>query len=127
MSMKIAIHEAPPAIRRLLKAYALLLLIAFALVPACLIAYLYFAQDPTLKFENHVFHEIAIAAATLEGLFVTYVTWQCYRSAGEPLLGSQTLGFLSFVLLSALERMTMNAVVRNVSECCFATMQPQSR
>src|ERR1700676_1168889 len=102
MSMNIAIHEAPPAIRRLLKAYALLLLIALALVPACLIAYLYFAQDPTLKFENHVFHEIAIAAATLEGLFVTYVTWQCYRSSGEPLLRWLTLGFLGFALIYTL-------------------------
>ena len=102
MSMNIAIHEAPPAIRRLLKAYALLLLIAFALVPACLIAYLYFAQDPTLKFEHHVFHEIAIAAATLEGLFVTYVTWQCYRSSGEPLLRWLTLGFLGFALIYTL-------------------------
>jgi hypothetical protein len=65
--MNIDIREAPPSIWRLLKVYTQLLLIAFALVPACLIAYLYFAQDPTLKFENHVFHEIAIAAATLEG------------------------------------------------------------
>jgi two-component system, cell cycle response regulator len=102
MSMNIAVHEAPPAIRRLLKAYALLLLIAFALVPAFLIAYLYIAQDPTLKFENHVFHEIAIAAATLEGLFVTYVTWQCYRSSGEPLLRWLTLGFLGFALIYTL-------------------------
>ncbi|MDB5782927.1 GGDEF domain-containing protein [Caballeronia mineralivorans] len=102
MRMNIAVREAPPAIWRLLKVYTQLLLIAFALGPACLIAYLYFAQDPTLKFENHIFHEIAIAAATLEGFFVTYVTWTCYRSSGEPLLRWLTLGFLGFVLIYAL-------------------------
>jgi two-component system, cell cycle response regulator len=102
MRMNIALHEAPTGIRRCLDAYALLLLIAFALVPACLIVYLYFAQDPTLKFENHLFHEIAIGAATLEGLFVTYVTWQCYRSSGEPLLRWLTLGFLGFALIYTL-------------------------
>src|ERR1700733_9632946 len=102
MSTRIAVHDAPTAIRRLITTYAQLLLIAFALMPACLIAYLYFAQDPTLKFENHIFHEIAIAAATLEGFFVTYVTWTCYRSSGEPLLRWLTLGFLGFVLIYAL-------------------------
>ncbi|MFK4446528.1 two-component system cell cycle response regulator [Caballeronia udeis] len=102
MRMNIAVREAPPAIWRLLKVYTQLLLTGFALVPACLIAYLYFAQDPTLKFENHIFHEIAIAAATLEGFFATYVTWTCYRSSGEPLLRWLTLGFLGFVLIYAL-------------------------
>lgn len=58
--------------------------------------------DASLKFENHLFHEIAIAAATLEGLFVTYVAWQCYRTSGEPLLRWLTLGFLGFVLVYAL-------------------------
>jgi two-component system, cell cycle response regulator len=67
-----------------------------------LIAYLFVFQDPTLTFENHLFHEIAIAAATLEGLFVAYVTWRCYQSSGEPLLRWLTLGFLGFVLIYAL-------------------------
>ncbi|MDR6412854.1 UNVERIFIED_ORG: hypothetical protein ABIC62_006322 [Burkholderia sp. 1595] len=61
-----------------------------------------FFQDPDLRFENHVFHEIAIAAATFEGLFVTYVTWRCYRSSGEPLLRWLTLGLFGFVLVYAL-------------------------
>src|SRR6202030_4152549 len=64
-----------------------------------LIAYLFVFQDPQLTFENHTFHEIAIAAATLEGLFVTYVTWRCYQSSGEPLLGWLTLGFLGFAIV----------------------------
>jgi diguanylate cyclase (GGDEF)-like protein len=79
-----------------------LLLAGFAFVPAYLIGYLYFFQDPTLIFENHLFHIIAITAATLEGLFVTYVTWRCYQSSGDPLLRWMTLGFLGFVLIYAL-------------------------
>ncbi len=81
--------------------YAKCLLTGFALLPACLIAYLWFFVDPRLTFEHHAFHEIAIAAATLEGGFVTYVTWVCYRASGEPLLRWLTLGFLGFALIYA--------------------------
>src|SRR5262245_61059614 len=91
--------EAPAAIRLATAVYARLLLIAFALIPAYVIAYLYFFQDPKLKFDSHGFHEFAIAVATLEGLFVAYVTWQCYWSSREPLIRWLTLGFLGFVLI----------------------------
>jgi diguanylate cyclase (GGDEF)-like protein len=101
MSTSIAVYEPPTALRLATQAYASLLLIAFAVMPGLFIAYLYFHQDPTLKFENHLFHEFAIAVATLEGLFVTYVTWRCYQSSGEPLLRWLTLGFLGFVLIYA--------------------------
>jgi len=102
MSTNLAAHEPPISLRLVTQAYTSLLLIAFALMPAQFILYLYFQQDPTLKFENHLFHEFAIAVATLEGLFVTYVTWRCYRSSGEPLLRWLTLGFLGFVLIYSL-------------------------
>jgi diguanylate cyclase (GGDEF)-like protein len=102
VNTSIAIYEPPAPLRMITQAYAGLLHAAFALLPAYLIAYLSFYQDPTLKFENHLFHEIAIAVATLEGLFVTYVTWCCYKSSGEPLLRWLTLGFLGFVLIYAL-------------------------
>ncbi|TVT84435.1 GGDEF domain-containing protein [Pseudomonas sp. H3(2019)] len=102
MSNITATGEPPEAIRLIIKVYACLLLAGFAFIPAYLISYLYFFQDPTLLFENHAFHIIAIAAATLEGLFVTYVTWRCYQSSGEPLLRWMTLGFLGFVLIYAL-------------------------
>src|ERR1700722_861974 len=102
MNTKVMVCAPPDALRLITQAYASLLLIAFALMPAQLIAYLYFYQDPALKFEDHLFHEFAIAVASLEGLFVTYVTWRCYRSSGEPLLRWMTLGFLGFVLIYAL-------------------------
>lgn len=102
MSNIIATGEPPEAIRLIIKVYASLLLAGFALIPAYLIGYLYFFQDPTLIFEDHAFHIIAITAATLEGLFVTYVTWRCYQSSGEPLLRWMTLGFLGFVLIYSL-------------------------
>nr|WP_246327123.1 GGDEF domain-containing protein [Burkholderia guangdongensis] len=72
------------------------------MLPAYLIAYLWFFGDPGLTFESHLFHEIAIAFATLEGAFVAYVTWCCYRSSGEPLLRWLTLGFAGFVAIYAL-------------------------
>src|SRR5690349_20944848 len=102
MSNLIATDESPEAVRLMVKVYACLLLAGFALVPAYLIGYLYFFQDPTLLFENHLFHIFAITAATLAGLFVTYVTWRCYQSSGEPLLRWMTLGFLGFVVIYAL-------------------------
>jgi diguanylate cyclase (GGDEF)-like protein len=94
--------EPPILVRRITGLYGKLLLIAFALLPAYLIAYLYFFQDPRLTFENHLFHEVAIGAATLEGLFVSYVTWQCYRFSGEPILRWATLAFVGFVIVYAL-------------------------
>jgi len=102
MSNFIVTGERPEAIHLIIKFYACLLLAGFAFVPAYLIGYLYFFQDPTLLFENHTFHIIAITAATLEGLFVTYVTWCCYQSSGDPLLRWMTLGFLGFVMIYAL-------------------------
>jgi two-component system, cell cycle response regulator len=95
------VAEPPALVWRITGWYASFLLVAFALLPASLIAYLYFFQDPRLTFENHPFHEIAIAAATLEGLFVSYVTWQCYRLSGEPILRWLTLGFAGFVIVYA--------------------------
>src|ERR1700723_1465223 len=94
--------EGRAAISRVIETYARLLLAGFALIPAALIGYLFLFQDPARRFEDHAFHVIAIAVATLEGLFVTYVTWRCYRSSGEPLLRWLTLGFLGFVLIYAL-------------------------
>ncbi|MGL6245949.1 sensor domain-containing diguanylate cyclase [Pseudomonas sp.] len=102
MSNLIATDEPPEAVRLMVKVYAYVLLAGFALVPGYLIGYLYLFQDPTLFFEHHLFHKIAITAATLAGLFVTYVTWRCYQSSGDPLLRWMTLGFLGFVLIYAL-------------------------
>lgn len=95
----VAAGDPPRTVRRITRLYASFLRAAFALVPAYLIAYLYFFQDSHLLYESHPFHEVAIAAATLEGLFVSYVTWQCYRLSGEPILRWMTLGFVGFVLI----------------------------
>jgi hypothetical protein len=86
-------YHGPRAIGLITKIYARLLLTSFALVRAYLIAYLFFFQNPALKFDNPLLLEIAIAAATLEGLFVTYVTWQCYRSSGERCCAVQRWAF----------------------------------
>jgi diguanylate cyclase (GGDEF)-like protein len=125
MNTKIIAYDPPNVLRLITQAYASLLLIAFALMPAQLIAYLYFYQDPALKFEDHLFHEFAIAVATLEGLFVTYVTWRCYRSSGEPLLRWLTLGFLGFVLIYALHGIFTGMAHHNI--WLFLLYGPASR
>ena len=53
MSTTISIEEPPRIIGIVTKVYSGLLIIGFALLPAYLIAYLAFFQDPSLKFENH--------------------------------------------------------------------------
>jgi diguanylate cyclase (GGDEF)-like protein len=125
MNTNVMVYDPPDALRRITQAYASLLLIAFALMPAPLIAYLYFYQDPALKFEDHLFHEFAIAVASLEGLFVTYVTWRCYRSSGEPLLRWLTLGFLGFVLIYALHGIFTGMAHHNI--WLFLLYGPASR
>ena len=85
----------------LTRLYALGLIAFFALLPSALIFYIDQFQDPKLIFMDHGFHVVAIAVATLEGLFVSYVSWRCYRSSGEPFLRWVTLGFLGFTLVYA--------------------------
>ncbi len=102
MSRTISAFESSPPLRLVTQVYQRFLVIGFTLIPAYLIAYLYYFQNPALKFENHLFHEIAIAIATIEGVFIAYVTWRCYRSSGEPLLRWLTLGFLGFTMIYVL-------------------------
>ncbi|HSZ07332.1 MAG TPA: GGDEF domain-containing protein [Steroidobacteraceae bacterium] len=118
--------EGPPStISRVIETYARLLLAGFALIPAVLIGYLFVFQDPTLKFEDHAIHIFAIAVATLEGLFVCYVSWRCYRSSGEPLLRWMTLGFLGFTLTYMLHGAFTGLAHRNI--WLFLLYGPASR
>ncbi|MCA3920219.1 GGDEF domain-containing protein [Burkholderia sp.] len=125
MTVNVAAQESTGTAQLVTRVYARLLLVGFALTPAYLIAYLYFFQDPSLKFENHTFHELAIAAATLEGAFVTYVCWRCYSLSGEPLLRWLTLGFLGFSLVYALHGMFTGMAHHNI--WLFLLYGPASR
>ncbi|KVE36127.1 sensor domain-containing diguanylate cyclase [Burkholderia sp. BDU5] len=125
MSTVFTAHESSRAIGTIARIYTACLLIGFALAPAFLIAYLRFFIDPRLTFEDHQFHELAIAAATLEGLFVTYVTWRCYLSSGEPLLRWLTLGFLGFALIYSLHGAFTGMAHRNI--WLFLLYGPASR
>jgi hypothetical protein len=77
------------------------LLMTLALIPSFAIVYLYLLQRPPLLFENHRFHEIAIGVSILQGACISFVSWLCYRSSGEPFLRWLTLGFLGFTLIYA--------------------------
>jgi len=81
--------------------YALALIATFAVMPIGLILYLDRFQAPSLVFMDHAFHLIVIAVATVEGLFVSYVSWRCYQRSGEPFVRWLTLGFLGFTVIYA--------------------------
>lgn len=85
----------------LTRLYERLLLVLAALLPAMATGYIYFFQDPSIRFAGHGFHEIAISIALLQSSFVGYVTWRCYIASGEPLLRWVTLSFLGFTLVYA--------------------------
>lgn len=79
--------------------YEKFLIVMVAFVPSLAIAYIYFFQNPKLLFVAHGFHEVAIAAAILQSLFIAYVTWRCYLSSGEPLLRWLSLSLLAFSIV----------------------------
>lgn len=81
--------------------YVLALFGVLAVMPMGLILYLDRFQDPSVLFMDHGFHVIAIAVATLEGLFVSYISWRCYQKSGEPFIRWLTLGFLGFTVVYA--------------------------
>lgn len=83
------------------KLYAEVLQLGFALLPLVGILYIKSFIDPSYTYSSYGFHQFAIAVATAEGLFVTTVSYQCYRHSGEPFLKWITLGFGGFTLLYA--------------------------
>lgn len=89
-------------VRTLSKGYAAFLAFALGLVPAAVVAYLYFFQHPALWFEHHGIHELAIALALLQSGFIAYVTYCCYLRSKEPFLLWLTLAFLGFTIIYGL-------------------------
>ncbi len=86
-------------LRTLTKGYAVLILILVALSPSLAIAYLHLFQVPTLYFNHHNVHEIAIGISLLQGGFIAYVTYRCYLHSKELFLRWLTLGFLGFTVI----------------------------
>lgn len=89
-------------IESLARVYQTLQLVALALSPTAAIWYVAtFSPVPAPLFENHLFHEVAIAVATLIGGFVSYVSWRSYQASGEIFLRWLTVGLLAFTLIYA--------------------------
>lgn len=78
------------------------ILLLLALMPTVAIAYLYFFQDPSLRFISHSFHELAIGISVLQGGFIAYVTYRCYVQSNELFLRWLTLGFVGFTVIYGL-------------------------
>jgi two-component system cell cycle response regulator len=85
----------------LARLYATVLLAALVLAPAFGGAYLVWVGDLLPPYVSHRFHVAAIALATAEGLFITYVALRSYLSSGEPFLRWLTLAFMGFSLVYA--------------------------
>ncbi|MBV8634914.1 MAG: response regulator [Burkholderiaceae bacterium] len=81
--------------------YSFLTLCAMAFAPAALMAYVALLPGADERYDNMSFHVLAIAVATAEGLFISFVSWRCYLQSGEPFLRWLTLGFLGFTLIYA--------------------------
>ncbi|WP_429886625.1 hypothetical protein [Geoalkalibacter halelectricus] len=76
------------------KSYERVLLVMLCLMPLLGIAYLKTFQEASLRFEQHMLHEVAILAIILLGGFVATITWRCYRASGETFLYWLSLGFM---------------------------------
>lgn len=85
--------------RQMTGLYQRLLLTLFTLMPMMAIAYIDVFQEPSLRFESHMVHEMAIALAITLSAFITYVSWRCYTVSGEVLVRWLALGFLGFTLI----------------------------
>ncbi len=95
-------HELYDRIFPLTRLYEQLLITLLALLPVLAAAYIYFFQDSSVLFIEHGLHEVAIGVAILQGVFISYVTWRCYLSSGEPQLRWLTLSFIGFTLVYGL-------------------------
>lgn len=99
--MEEAMKQGTPLLFTATKVYKWLLLIIVSLLPALGVTYLYLFQNPPLRFESYLFHEIAITSSIFASGFVAYVTWRCYLSSGEPFLRWVTIGLLAFTIIYA--------------------------
>jgi len=81
--------------------YSFALLAALTMAPTTGTAYLLWIGNFLPICSTHAFHIAAIAVATAEGLFITFVAWRSYMSSGEPFLRWLTLAFLGFSLVYA--------------------------
>jgi PAS domain S-box-containing protein len=90
-----------PLARFAARLYSFITLCALALAPAALIAYVAFLPGAEAKYDDMSFHVLAIAVATAEGLFISFVSWRCYLQSGEQFLRWLTLGFLGFTIIYA--------------------------
>lgn len=76
-------------------------LVAVACLPTVVTWYLSTHGDQRAHFHAHSFHEIAIVASTILGLFIAEMTRRCYVASGERLLAHLFVGLLGFTLVYA--------------------------
>lgn len=89
----------PPLLRLLVGLFIVLTQTLAVAIPAAAVSYLWFFQDHSLRYENHVFHIFAISIACGLSGFVAFVAWRCWLMSGEPFLRFITLALLGFTVI----------------------------
>jgi PAS domain S-box-containing protein len=110
---------------RAIQAIARLMRLTLYLLPLLPVLYLTLWQDPALRFDDALFHEAAIALATLEGTALTYVCWLCYQRSGELLVKRMTQGFMAFTVVYSLHGMFTPVAAHHMA--LFILYGPASR
>ncbi len=110
---------------RIIRTAARLMQFALYLLPLLPVLYLKLWQDPALRFDDPLFHEAAIALATLEGAALTYVCWLCYQRTGELLAKRMTQGFMAFTVVYSLHGMFTPVAAHHMT--LFVLYGPASR
>jgi PAS domain S-box-containing protein len=110
---------------RIIRMVARLMQFSVYLLPLVSVLYLKQWQDPGLRFDDHLFHEAAIALATLEGGALTYVCWLCYQRSGELLVKRMTQGFMAFTVVYSLHGMFTPVAAHHMA--LFTLYGPASR
>ena len=78
--------------------YAQAVLVAFVLVPLCLIFYFNIFTGELVPLENVGFYSLGILVATIQGGLISYFSWRCYQQSGELFLRWLTLGICGFTV-----------------------------
>lgn len=86
---------------KITRTYKWFLNILIACTPTYILLYLMSFVDPSLRYKDYVFHEVAITSSIIAGGFVSYITWRCYISSGEQFLRWLTAGLLGFTFIYA--------------------------
>lgn len=118
-------HNSRDAVVSLSALYATAITIFLSFIPSFSIGYLYFFQDPQLRFTSHLGHEIAIMVALCQSAFIAWIAWRCFQYSGERFLRWLAWGFWGFTIIYACHGIFTRMASTNIWQ--FVLYGPASR